>query len=149
MFTDEGTCQYRREQIRHESPPSSRGAVIRAWPYNRRNLKAMDTHQQSAIESYLRGEFPGAKVRRILRAGDATPEHIRPHAEFGGEIFEVETDDRDFQVGFTDELLEDTQDLPTALKRRGVADRMRVLERHHRVLVLTSGIEVVPIDRPL
>jgi hypothetical protein len=108
----------------------------------------MNIEQQSTIEAYLRTEFPGGNVRRIWRAGDEeVPAHIRPHADFSGELFEVEGE-RDYQVGFTDEVLADTLDLAAALTRWGIAHRMRVLEKRHVLFVLTSGFQVVPIDKP-
>ncbi len=108
----------------------------------------MNIERQSTIETYLRAEFPGGNVVRIWRAGDeGVPEHVRPHADFGGELFEVEGE-RDYQVGFTDEVLADTFDLAEALKRWDIADRMRRLEKRHVLFVLTSGFQVVPIDKP-
>lgn len=93
------------------------------------------------VELYLRNMFPGAEVHRIHRVGDPYTPHFQPH-DMGGEMWRAETGDRSYELGITDEALEEAEPeaLSSLLRYNNIVARLQDCEPGTRLWILTRGV---------
>jgi hypothetical protein len=93
------------------------------------------------VEAYLSEAFPGATVYRLDRAGDPQVPGFQPH-QLPGELWRAETPARDYNLGITDEALEDLslERLAHALRYNDIRKYLEGCSESERLWLFTGGV---------
>jgi len=98
------------------------------------------------VEAYLRESFPDAEIERLYRTSDPFRLHEKPH-EHDAEMWRAETPTHFFDLGISDEFMEDhnPENLASSLRSLKIAGQLMDCPNRHRLWIMRGYITTAPL----